>query len=165
MRLEATRAADQDNVWLTDEEIPKLHRTAATYRDDVITQLCAFVGLRAFEIPQVTPDGITETEIGQYRSRVSEGKDTTGNGGKSRDAYLPFDIERSLKQFQNAENIPPKEPFVELSERGVPAVMNRTVNAVPTRPARTTSGTFRATISDGASRNVSWWTRIRIRAW
>lgn len=129
MRLEATRAADEYNVWLTDEEIAELRRAAASYRDDVIIQLGAFVGLRAFEIPQVTPAGITETESGQYRLRVPEGKDTTGTGGKPRDAYLPADVERSLKRFQNAENIAPKDPFVELSERGVRAVVKRTAEA------------------------------------
>ena len=129
MRLEATKAEDEYNVWLTDGEIEELRRAAASYRDDVIIQLGASVGLRAFEIPQVTPSGISETDSGQYRLRVPEGKDTTGNGGKPRNAYLPADVERALQQFQNAENIAPKDPFVELTERGVRAVVKRTAEA------------------------------------
>lgn len=129
MRLEATEAENETKVWLTDSEIEELRRAAASYRDDVIIQLGAFVGLRAFEIPQVTPAGVSETENGRYRLRVPEGKDTTGSGGKPRDAYLPGDVERDLQQFQNVENIAPKEPFVDLSERGVRSVVKRTAKA------------------------------------
>jgi integrase len=129
MRLEATEAENETKVWLTDSEIEELRRAAASYRDDVIIQLGAFVGLRAFEIPQVSPAGISETENGRYRLRVPEGKDTTGSGGKPRDAYLPTDVERDLQQFQNVENIAPKEPFVDLTERGVRSVVKRTAEA------------------------------------
>ena len=129
MRLESTGREDQYKVWLTDREIDELGRAAASSRDYLIIQLGASVGLRAFEIPQVTPSGISETDSGQYRLRVPEGKDTTGNGGKPRNAYLPADVERTLQQFQNAENIAPKDPFVELSERGVRAVVKRTAEA------------------------------------
>lgn len=129
MRLEATNSEDEYKVWMTDEEIEELRRAAASYRDDVIFQLGAYVGLRAFEIPQVMPAGISETERGQYRLRVPEGKDTTGNGGKPRDAYLPTDVERSLQQYQNAENIAPRDPFVNLTERGIRAAVKRTAKA------------------------------------
>jgi integrase len=128
MRIEAT-SGDEHKVWLTDEEVEDLRRAAASYRDDVVIQLGASVGLRAFEIPQVQPRHVKETENGRYRLRVPRGKDTTGNGGKPRDAYLPADVERSLQQFQNAENIAPREPFVDLSERGVRAVVKRTAEA------------------------------------
>jgi len=129
MRIEATSVKDQYKVWLTDREIQELRRAAASPRDDLIIQLGAFVGLRAFEIPQVTPSGISATEQGHYRLRVPEGKDTSGNGGKPRDAYLPAHVERDFQQFQNAENIAPKDPFIDLSERGVRAVVKRTAEA------------------------------------
>ena len=129
MRLEATGAEDEYKVWLTDREIEDLRRATASYRDDLIIQLGAYVGLRAFEIPQATPEGVSETEGGQYRLRVPQGKDTSGNGGKPRDAYLPDAVERSLQQYQNAENIAPRESFVDLSERGVRAVVKRTADA------------------------------------
>jgi integrase len=129
MRLEATESEDGYKVWLTDSEIEDLRRAAASYRDDVIIQLGAFVGLRAFEIPQEQPQHIKETESGQYRLRVPEGKDTTGSGGKPRDAYLPADVEADLARFQNNENIAPREPFVDLTERGIRAVVKRTAEA------------------------------------
>jgi len=129
MRLEATKADDEYKVWLTDEEIEALRRAAASYRDDVIIQLGAYVGLRAFEIPQVQPQHIKETESGGYRLRVPQGKDTTGNGGKPRDAYLPGAVEANLQRYQNAENIAPRDPLVELTERGVRAVVTRTAEA------------------------------------
>jgi hypothetical protein len=87
----------------------------ANLRDDLIIQLGAYVGLRAFEIPQVRPHGIKTTESGQYRLHVPGGKGTTGSGGKRRDAFLPDSVERDLQRYQNAENIAPKDPFVDLS--------------------------------------------------
>lgn len=117
---------------MTDEEIEDLRRAAASYRDDIIIQLGAFVGLRSFEIPQVRPKDIRETESGSYRLRVPEGKDTTGNGGKPRDAYLPAEVERDLQQYQNAGNIAPVDPFIDLSTRGVQAAIKRTAQAAAT---------------------------------
>lgn len=129
MRLEATSAANEVKVWLTDQEVEDLRRATVSYRDDIIIQLVAFVGLRAFEMPQVCPQHIKTTENGQYRLRVPQGKDTTGSGGKPRDAFLPADVERALQQYQNAENIAPRDPFIDLSERGVRAAVKRTAEA------------------------------------
>jgi integrase len=125
MRVEAT-AGNEHKVWLTDPEIEHLRRATTSQRDDIIIQLGAFVGLRAFEIPQVRPVDIAETESGQYRLRVEAGKDTSGNGGKPRDAYLPDTVERDLQRYQNEHNIPPKDPFIDLKQPGVRAVVRRT---------------------------------------
>jgi integrase len=129
MRLEATKAEDDYKVWMTDEEIEELRRATASYRDDIIIQLGAYVGLRSFEIPQIQPRHISETDNGTYRLRVPEGKDTTGSGGKPRNAYLPADVEADLQRFQNAENIAPRDPFIDLTPRGVRAVVSRTAEA------------------------------------
>jgi integrase len=129
VRVEATKADDDYKVWLTDQEVDDLRRAAASYRDDIIIQLGAYVGLRAFEVPQVKPTHIKTSDNGQYRLHVPAGKDTSGNGGKPRDAYLPARVERALQQFQNAENIAPKDPFIDLSERGVRAAVKRTAEA------------------------------------
>ncbi|MFU1783867.1 site-specific integrase [Haloarcula japonica] len=125
MRIEST-AGNEHKVWLTDSEIEDLRRAANSTRDDLIIQLGAFVGLRAFEIPQVRPADVTETDSGQYRLRVPAGKDTSGNGGKPRDAYLPDGVERDLQRFQNEHNIAPKDPYIDLSQPGVRAVVRRT---------------------------------------
>ena len=127
MRLEATGKKDQYKVWMTDAELEELRRAAATHRDDIIIQLGGYVGLRAFEIPQVQPQHVRRTSDGNhYRLRIPEGKDTTGNGGKPRDAYLPKDVEGDLHRYQNAENIDQHEPFVDLTDRAVREVVKRT---------------------------------------
>ncbi len=124
MRLEAA-SGGETKVWLTDEEVEDLRRATASQRNDLIIQLGAYVGLRAFEIPQVRPTDIKTTEAGQYRLHVPAGKDTTGNGGKPRDAFLPADVERDLQRYQNAENIAPKDTFVDLATDSVRKVVTR----------------------------------------
>ncbi|EMA13373.1 bacterio-opsin activator-like protein [Haloarcula marismortui ATCC 33799] len=69
-----------------------------------------------------------EADSGQYRLRVTAGKDTSGNGGKPRDAYLPDRVERDLKRYQNEHNIAPNDPFIDLTQPGVRAVVRRTAN-------------------------------------
>jgi len=124
MRLERNKRGDY-NVWLTDGEIEELRRHTTKQRDDIIIQLGGYVGLRSFEIPQVCPQHVKQTDNGHYRLRVPQGKDTTGSGGKPRDAYLPASVERDLQQFQNSQNIAPKDPFVDLEPRGVRADIKR----------------------------------------
>ncbi|MDS0284772.1 site-specific integrase [Haloarcula onubensis] len=125
MRIEGT-SGNEHKVWLTDSEIEDLRRATNSQRDDIVIQLGAFVGLRAFEIPQVRPADVNETDSGQYRLRVRSGKDTTGNGGKPRDAYLPDSVERDLQRYQNEHNIAPKDPYIDLEQPGVRAVVRRT---------------------------------------
>jgi integrase len=61
---------------------------------------------------------------------VPEGKDTTGNGGKPRDAYLPGNVERELHQYQQENDLHPSDPFIDLSESGVRAVVKRVANTI-----------------------------------
>jgi Phage integrase family. len=126
MRLESTNG-DERKVWLTDAEIAQLRRHAASTRDDIVIQLGAFVGLRAFEIPQVQPQHVSRTADGDhYRLRVPHGKDTSGNGGKPRDAYLPPDVEAALHRFQTEHEIARTTPFVDITTSAVRAVVKRT---------------------------------------
>jgi len=127
MRIESTKG-NEWKVWLTDGEVEDLRRAATSHRDDLIIQLGAFVGLRAFEIPQVRPCDVKETEAGQYRLRVRSGKDTAGGDGKPRDAFLPDSVERDLQRFQNEHNIAPNDPFIDLKQPGVRAVVRRTAD-------------------------------------
>jgi len=127
MRLEATDG-NSTKVWMTDEELDDLRRAAGGRRDDIIIELGAYVGLRAFEIPQIQPRHIKQ-EGDQYRLRVPEGKDTANGEGKPRDAFLPNNVERDLRQFQTSKNIAPRDPYVELTERGVRAAVKRTAEA------------------------------------
>ncbi|MGB9934036.1 site-specific integrase [Haloarcula amylolytica] len=125
MRIEATDG-NEHKVWFTDSDIEDLRRATNSQRDDLIIQLGAFVGLRAFEIPQVRPVDVKATDSGQSRLRVRAGKDTSGNDGKPRDAYLPDSVERDLQRYQNEHNIAPKDPFIDLKQPGVRAVVRRT---------------------------------------
>ena len=126
MRLEATQKDDEYKVWLTDDELEELRRNAPSHRDDLIIQLGGYVGLRAFEIPQVAPQHVRRTDDGDhYRLRVPAGKDTSGSGGKPRNAYLPADVEGTLHRFQTAEDLAPSDPFVDLSTSGVRVAVKR----------------------------------------
>lgn len=129
MRLEATGKPDQYKVWLTDNELNELRRNAGNARNDLLIQLGGYVGLRAFEIPQVSPQHVTRTDGGDaWRLHVPEGKDTTGNGGKPRDAYLPATVERELHQYQQENDLRPSDPYVDLTESGVRAAVKRIAN-------------------------------------
>jgi len=126
MRIVATENEDQYKVWLTDTELNELRRNAGNSRNDILIQLGGYVGLRAFEIPQVCPQHVTRTSDGSaWRIHVPEGKDTSGNGGKPRDAYLPESVERELHQYQQENDISPSEPYIDLTESGIRAAVKR----------------------------------------
>ena len=132
MRKERTGSGFK--VWLTDDEIEALRRAAGSRRDDIIIQLGAFVGLRAFEIPQVTPAHVRRAGDGEhYRLRVPKGKDTRTGEGKPRNAYLPPDVERDLYQFARDNDIGDDDPFVDLTAGGVRAAVRRTADAAADR--------------------------------
>lgn len=99
MRLE--QSGHGHKVWLTDDEVEDLRRACPSARDDLIIHPGAYVGLRAFEIPQITPGHVKRSDGEHYRLRVSEGEDTSGDGdgGKPRDAYLPARVERDLFRY------------------------------------------------------------------
>lgn len=127
MRIEATNKDGTFKVWMTDDELEQLRRAAANHRDDLIIQLGGYVGLRAFEIPQIQPRHIKRTDDGEhYHLRVPKGKDTKNGTGEPRDAYLPQEVERDLHRYQNAESIAPDESIIPLTPRGVRAVVERT---------------------------------------
>lgn len=132
MRKERTKSGFK--VWLTDDEIEELRRAAGSRRDDLIIQLGAYVGLRAFEIPQIEPRHVKRASDGDdYRLRVERGKDTDTGKGKPRDAYLPADTERDLYQFARDEDLDDDEPYVDLTPGGVRAAVRRTAEAAADR--------------------------------
>ena len=133
MRLE--KSGHGHKVWLTDDEVEDLRRACPSARDDLIIQLGAYVGLRAFEVPQVTPGYVKRSDGEHYRLRVPEGKDTVGDreGGKPRDAYLPARVERDLFRYQRDEELDDDEPYVDLTPRGVRDVVGRAAEAAADR--------------------------------
>jgi integrase len=128
------RTGNGFKVWLTDDEIEQLRRAAGSRRDDLIIQLGAFVGLRAFEVPQVAPKHVKRAGDGDhYRLRVPRGKDTKTGEGAPRDAYLPADVERDLYQYQRDEGLADGDPYIDLTAGGVRAVVRRTADAAAER--------------------------------
>ena len=133
MRTERTSGGEM-KVWLTDDEVDTLRRAAGSRRDDLIMQLGAYVGLRAFEVPQVTPGHVRRVDDGDhYRLRVPRGKDTASGVGKPRNAYLPADVERDLYQYARDEQLDENEPYADLTPAGVRAVVKRTAEAAADR--------------------------------
>ena len=119
---------------MNDDEVEELRRAAGSRRDDLIIQLGAFVGLRAFEIPQIQPRHVKRVGDGDdYRVRVPRGKDTDTGEGKPRDAYLPAPTERDLYQFARDEHLDDDEPYVDLTPGGVRAAVRRTAEAAADR--------------------------------
>jgi integrase len=124
MRLK--RDGDQTKVWLTRNDVRKLRRVAVSDRNQIIIDLGSKVGLRSFEIPQVSPNGISRTDDGDhYRIRVPEGKDTSTGDGKPRDAYLPSSVETKLFQYQRDSDIADDDPFIQITPRSVRAAVKR----------------------------------------
>ena len=134
MRKETTSGGEV-KVWLTDDEVEELRRAASSRRDDLVIQLGAFVGLRAFEIPQVKPKHVERTgENGDhYRLRVPEGKDTKRGEGEPRDAYLPADTERDLYQYARDNDLDDGEPYLDLGVSTVRQIVTRTAEAAADR--------------------------------
>jgi len=133
-RMRKERTGNGFKVWLTDEEVEELRRAAASRRDDLIIQLGAFIGLRAFEIPQPCPKHVKRAGSGDhYRLRVPRGKDTRTGEGEPRDAYLPADVERELYQYTRDEQLDDDDPFVDLTAGGVRAAVRRTADAAADR--------------------------------
>lgn len=129
MRLQATAKPDAYKVWLTDPELRALRRQASP-RDKLIIDLGAYVGLRAFEIPQIKPKHVRRTDDGEhYRLRVPEGKDTANGQGKPRNAYLPADVEERIYTYTNDTDRGRDEQLIQLSTRSVRDVVKRTATA------------------------------------
>ena len=129
MRLQATAKPDEYKVWLTDPELRALRRQASP-RDKLIIDLGAYVGLRAFEIPQIKPKHVRRTDDGEhFRLRVPEGKDTANGQGKPRNAYLPADVEERIYTYTNDTDRGRDEQLIQLSTRSVRDVVKRTATA------------------------------------
>jgi integrase len=57
---------------------------------------------------------------------VPGGKDTTGSGGKPRDAYLPRSVERDLHRYQRAEEIGDDDSYIDVSPRHLQRIVKNT---------------------------------------
>jgi integrase len=113
-----------------------LRRTTDSYRDELIVRLGGEVGLRSFEIPQITPAHPRREVINNdsyHFLRVPEGKNTSGSGGKPRDAYLPRSVERDLHRYQRAEEIGDDDPYIDVSSRHLQRIVKNTAEQTADR--------------------------------
>ena len=107
-------------VYMTDEEYRILRRSAESNRDELMIRLCGQAGLRSFEVTQVKPKHVRRAKDGKhYFLRVPRGKDTTGTGGKTRDTFLPRDLETRLHRFARDNGIDENEAYFPYSARWV----------------------------------------------
>lgn len=125
MRVETNATHDRvksprPKVFITDDEYRLLRRSAESNRDELMIRLGGEVGLRSFEIPQEKPKHIRRSENGEhYFLRVPRGKDTSGTGGKVRDAFLPRDLETRLHRYASDNDIGEDEAYFPYSPRWV----------------------------------------------
>jgi len=134
MRIETEKSHDdvQDprpKVWLSEDDYEELQRRAESFRDEIIIRLGGEVGLRSFEVPQIQRRHVQREVIegeDYFFLRVPEGKDTTGGGGKARDAYLPADVERLIHRYAEQHDLGRDDPLVDLTSRSVQRVVQRT---------------------------------------
>lgn len=129
MRIERNANHHSYRCWLTPDEYDRLQSAASSYRDALVIRLGGEVGLRSFEIPQIRPADVHHVD-GASRLRVRAGKDTSGSGGKPRDAYLPDGVENDLLRYANVEGIDRSEPVVDVTPRSVQRIVSRTAETV-----------------------------------
>lgn len=122
MQIESTSGENEYKVWLTPDELDQLenHAEERSAKHYATVLLGARVGLRAQEIASMKYDHLRE-ENGHYRLRVPEksGKDTTGSGGKARDAWVPSNAERALLRIRFELDADDSEPLLGVKKRRV----------------------------------------------
>lgn len=122
MQIESTSGENEYKVWLTPDELEQLenHAEERSPKHYATVLLGARIGLRAQEIAAMQYDHLRE-EDGNYRLRVPEdsGKDTTGSGGKARDAWVPSDAERELLRIRFELDAADDEPLLGVKKRRV----------------------------------------------
>jgi hypothetical protein len=105
-----------EDIRLTAREYEQLRQSTETYREELLVRLCGEVGLRAAEIPELTPADVT-SQGGEGRTRyfltVRE-----GNGGR-RKTYLPSRVAHDFWQYVRSNDVETSEPVIDVSTRRV----------------------------------------------
>jgi len=131
MEIERNANHHSYKCWLTRDEYRQLRRAAPDHRDALVIRLGGEVGLRSFEIPQIQPQHVRRTDDGDhYRLRVPRGKDTSGSGGKPRNAYLPAEVESDIHRYARTHDLGDSDVLVDLSPRSVQRVVSETAELV-----------------------------------
>ena len=109
-------AETAEEIRLTEREYEQLRQSTETYREELLVRLCGEVGLRAAEIPRLTPADVKS--LGgegrtQYFVTVHE-----SNGG-TREAYLPPRVAHDFWQYVRSNDIETDDPIIDVSTRRV----------------------------------------------
>jgi len=105
-----------EEIRLTAREYEQLRQSTETYREELLVRLCGEVGLRAAEIPRLTPADVT-SQGGEGRTRyfltVHE------SDGETRETYLPSRVAHDFWQYVRSNDIDTTEPVIDVSTRRV----------------------------------------------
>jgi hypothetical protein len=105
-----------EEIRLTEREYEQLRQSTETYREELLVRFCGEVGLRAAEIPRLTPADVTSQGGDgrtQYFLTVQE-----SNGGQ-RETYLPSRVAHDFWQYVRSNDIGTDEPVIDVSTRRV----------------------------------------------
>ena len=105
-----------EEIRLTAREYEQLRQSTETYREELLVRLCGEVGLRASEIPRLTPADVT-SQGGEGRTRyfltVHE------SDGSTRETYLPSRVAHDFWQYVRSNDINTGEAVIDVSTRRV----------------------------------------------
>jgi integrase len=107
MNLRNHEDDDGKKVWLSPDEVDQLLDAADGTQQRVAFGLGAKCGLRSFEVLDVSPQDVVETEAGDML-RVWHGK-----GDKFRETPMPSDLATTIRTVGDVRDAPADEPIVE----------------------------------------------------
>ena len=106
--------------WLTQDEIQKLERKASEkdWERGIAVQLMGRLGLRVSEVPYPSDNNLRWSDDGECWFVTVRGKDTTG-GKKTRDAWLPNDVEDDIRKYSRERGKSDNEAWVSASNPSI----------------------------------------------
>jgi integrase len=99
---------EERQIWLTPKEMNQLILSAPSNRDKLIMQLGSQCGLRISETRTLRVDDLIEREVDddlKYFATIRNGKDTTGDGGHTREIWIPKDTWSTIRLVINEYNL------------------------------------------------------------
>ena len=107
MNLRNHEDDDGKKVWLSPDEVEQLLDAADGTQQRVAFGLGAKCGLRSFEVLDVSPQDVVETEAGDML-RVWHGK-----GDKFRETPMPSDLATTIRTVGDVRDAPVDEPIID----------------------------------------------------
>ena len=107
MNLRNHEDDDGKKVWLSRDEVDQLLDAAPDTEQRVAFALGARCGLRSFEVLDVAPQHVVDTEAG-HMLRVWHGK-----GDKFRETPIPSDLATTIRTIGDYRDVPADKPVIE----------------------------------------------------